>query len=115
MDYSEKRRSRRAKIARPIRVRPSEPRDEHFEEIVASENASREGVYFITRRTSYYLGMRLFVTFPFTNSHDPMSTDYVAEVKRVDKLPNARFGIAVNLVTTVGFSKEAPARTMTRV
>ena len=46
--YAEKRQSRRAKIARTVRVRPSEPRDEHFEDLPISINASKEGIYFKT-------------------------------------------------------------------
>ena len=60
-----KRRSRRAKITKPLRVRPSEPRDEHFEDMPVSVNASKEGIYFHSRRDNYYKGMRVFVTFPF--------------------------------------------------
>ena len=63
-EYSEQRRGRRAKLARTLRVRPSEPRDEHFEDLPLTVNASREGVYFTTRRETYYPGMRVFVTFP---------------------------------------------------
>lgn len=103
--YADQRRSRRAKIARPVRVRPSEPRDDHFEDTPTSVNASREGIYFITRRESYYPGMRVFVTFPFTSAHDPMNCEYVAEVVRVEKLPNSRCGIAIHLLMTVNVSK----------
>jgi hypothetical protein len=102
--YSEHRRYRRAKIAKPLRVRPSEPRDDHFEDLPVSINASKEGIYFHTRRNSYYKGMRLFVTFPFASSHDPMNCEYVAEVVRVEKLANGRFGIAVHLKLTMNYS-----------
>ena len=97
----EKRRSRRAKMARTLRVRPSEPRDEHFEDLTTSTNASKEGIYFTTRRSDYYPGMRAFVTFPFGSPHDPMNREYVAQVMRVDKLPNGRFGVAVQLLMTL--------------
>src|SRR5271169_1258145 len=109
--FAEQRRSRRAKIAKPLRVRPSEPRDEHFEDMPVSVNASKEGIYFHTRRVSYYKGMRVFVTFPFTSAHDPMSCEYVAEVVRVEALPNARFGVALHLLMTVNFNANAnPSR-----
>jgi hypothetical protein len=111
--FPNKRRSRRAKIAKPLRVRPSEPRDEHFEDMPISVNASKEGIFFHTRRTSYYKGMRVFVTFPFTSAHDPMSCEYVAEVVRVEALPNARFGVALHLLMTVNFNSNAnPSRNM---
>jgi hypothetical protein len=112
--YPEKRRSRRAKIAKPLRVRPSEPRDEHFEDMPVSINASKEGIYFHTRRSSYYKGMRVFVTFPFSSAHDPMNCEYVAEVVRVEPLPNARFGVALHLIMTVNYSSSTPPGIVSR-
>jgi PilZ domain len=94
---TDNRRSRRAKIARPVRVRPSEPRDDHFEDIPVSVNASRDGIYFVSRLHSYYPGMRIFVTFPFSSAHDPMNCEYVGQVLRVDKLENGKNGVAVHL------------------
>jgi hypothetical protein len=101
---SELRRGRRAKMARPLRVRPSEPRDDHFEDFPTSANASKHGIYFVSRLANYYKGMRVFVTFPYTSAHDPMNSDYVAEVVRVESLPNNKFGIAVDLKMTVNMT-----------
>ncbi len=113
-DYAEQRRSRRAKIARTVRVRPSEPRDEHFEDLPISVNASKEGIYFTTRRETYYPGMRVFVTFPYSSPHDPMNSEYVAQVVRVEKLPNKKFGVAVHLLMTVNYSASTPGTSRTR-
>jgi hypothetical protein len=112
--YPEKRRFRRAKIAKPLRVRPSEPRDEHFEDLPISINASKEGIFFHTRRSNYYKGMRVFVTFPFASAHDPMNCEYVAEVLRVEPLPNGRFGVALHLLMTVNYGAETPAGIVSR-
>jgi hypothetical protein len=112
--YGDKRRSRRAKIARTLRVRPSEPRDEHFEDLPTSVNASKEGVFFMTRRDKYYVGMRVFVTFPYSSAHDPMNCEYVAKVVRIEKLPNGKFGVAVDLLMTVNYSAGAPKGSLTR-
>lgn len=101
--YTEARKSRRAKIAKPVRVRPSEPRDEHFEDLPTSVNASKEGIYFISRQNGYYKGMRVFVTFPFTSPHDPMNCEYVAEVVRVEELANGKTGVAVHLKMTMNY------------
>ena len=98
---SERRRSRRAKIVRPVRVRPSEPRDEHFEDFPTSVNASREGIYFLTRNEKYYTGMRAFVTFPYVSPHDPMNCEYLAHVVRVEALGAGKFGVAVELLSTM--------------
>jgi hypothetical protein len=100
---SELRRGRRAKLVRPMRVRPSEPRDDHFEDLANSANASKHGIYFISKCPTYYKGMRVFVTFPYS-AHDPMSSEYLAEVVRIDTLPNNRFGIAVDLKMSVNMS-----------
>jgi hypothetical protein len=112
--YPYKRRSRRAKIARTVRVRPSEPKDDHFEDLPISVNASKEGIYFTTRRAAYYPGMRVFVTFPYSSAHDPMNCEYIAQVVRVEKLPNAKFGVAVNLLMTVNYNPGAPKGSLTR-
>jgi hypothetical protein len=112
--YASQRRSRRAKIARPVRVRPSEPRDEHFEDLPISVNASKEGIYFVSRRQAYYPGMRVFVTFPFSSAHDPMNCEYVAEVVRVEKLPNGRSGVAVHLKMTMNYTASTPPNSPTR-
>jgi len=113
--YAEKRRSRRAKIAKPLRVRPSEPRDEHFEDLPISINASKEGIYFHTRRPNYYKGMRLFVTFPFASAHDPMNCEYMAEVVRVENLANGRFGVAVHLKMTMNYSSGGASGSISHV
>jgi len=106
--------SRRAKIAKPVRVRPSEPRDDHFEDIPVSVNASKTGIYFVTRLHSYYPGMRVFVTFPYSSPHDPMNAEYVAQVVRVEKLENGKTGVAVNLKMSMNFSGPGATRSGNR-
>jgi hypothetical protein len=112
--FEDKRRTRRAKIAKPLRVRSSEPRDEHFEDHPVSVNASKDGIFFQTRRKGYYKGMRVFVTFPFSSQHDPMNCEYVAEVVRVEELPNNRFGVALHLLMTVNYTAGGPPGTVSR-
>jgi hypothetical protein len=103
---AEHRRARRAKLARPMRVRPSEPREDHFEDLPNSVNASKHGIYFISKRANYYKGMRVFVTFPYTSAHDPMNSEYLAEVVRIDALPNKKVGVAVDLKMSVNMSSK---------
>ena len=107
---AEKRKSRRAKISKKLRVRPSEPRDEHFEDFPVSTDASKEGIYFHTRRESYYKGMRVFVTFPFSSAHDPMNCEYIAEVVRVNPLAKGKFGVAVHLVMTMNYTPPSASK-----
>jgi hypothetical protein len=97
----EKRISARAKASRMLHVRPSEADVEHFEEITPSSNVSKHGIYFHSHRRTYRMGMRLFITYPFTFENDPMKAEYLAEVVRVDQLEDNRFGVAVRLLMTV--------------
>jgi hypothetical protein len=62
---------------------------------------SKQGIYFQTRLDSYRVGMRLFVTHPFTFENDPMKTEYLAEVVRIEQLPDNKFGVAVRLMMTI--------------
>ena len=101
---SELRRARRAKISKQVRVRPSDPKDDHFEDLPVSANASKHGIYFVSRCSNYYKGMRVFVTFPFTSGHDPMNCEYLAEVVRLEKLPNNKFGVAIDLKLTLNMN-----------
>jgi hypothetical protein len=98
---AEKRLSGRAKLNKLLRVRPSVPCDEHFEDLPMSMNVSKKGLYFHSHCSGYYKGMRLFLTFPYSFVNDPTNCEYLAEVVRVEKLTNNRFGIAVHLIMTV--------------
>jgi hypothetical protein len=84
-----------------LRVRPSEGDAEPFEEILVTVNVSKRGIYFHSHLSNYTQGMRLFVTYPFTFVGDPMKSEYLAEVVRVEELGDTRFGIAIHLLTTI--------------
>ncbi len=76
-------------------MRPSEPRDDQFEDLPISVDASKEGVSNsqLYRLHSYYPGMLVFVTFPYSSPHDPMNCEYVAQVVHIEKLENGKTGI----------------------
>jgi hypothetical protein len=97
----EKRDKGRLKLARSIRVRPSLPGSKVVEEILETLNVSRHGLYFATACSSYYKGMRLFVTYPYSSAHGAINRDYLAKVVRVNRLPNDLYGIAVQFSTTL--------------
>lgn len=101
----ERRRSRRIRIGQPLKIRPSDPRDEHFEELNVTKNVSRDGIYFISEIESYYEGMRLFVTVPYHAPSEPFDQEYLGQVARVERLENRKWGIAVQILTSL--SKQA--------
>jgi hypothetical protein len=97
VDSIEKRTNPRAKLARKLRVRPSDGYENDFEEVATSANVSKRGIYFHTELQNYRVSLRLFVTYPFTSSSDPMGTEWIAEVVRVDQLSGNKRGVAIHL------------------
>ena len=97
---SERRRTRRVRMGQSVRVRPSDPKDVPFDEIATTKNVSRDGVYFLTKRESYYLGMRLFVTLPYHSPVNPLNHEYIGQVARVDDLGDGQRGVAVRLLSS---------------
>jgi hypothetical protein len=89
----ERRGSRRCKITQLMRIRPSDPEKEPFEDLRGTVSVSRSGIYFHTTELGYELGMRLFVTMPYSYNPSSMSREYLAEVVRKDALPNGMTGI----------------------
>jgi|SRR5713226_5653056 len=98
----ERRGSRRCKISQLMRIRPSDPERDHFEDLRSTASVSRGGVYFQTSETGYEVGMRLFVTLPYSNDPSAMCREYVGEVVRVDPLSNGLTGIGVKLLMEMG-------------
>jgi PilZ domain len=105
---TERRASRRCKITQLMRIRPSDPEKDHFDDIRGTLSVSRSGVYFQTSEPAYEIGMRLFVTLPY--SYDPMSLnrEFLAEVVRRDSLPTAMFGIGLKILMEMGMSQPTP-------
>src|SRR5258708_30494612 len=95
---SERRGSRRCKINQLMRIRPSDPEKEHFEDLRASTSVSRSGVAFHTSETGYELGMRLFVTMPYSRDPAAINREYLAEVVRLEKLTNTMIAVRIKLL-----------------
>ena len=97
----ERRRKIRTKIPRMIRVRPSEPTSEEFDEILPTINASRNSVYFVPQGGIFALNMRVFVTFPYASDPGSINQEFLGKVTRVDKLPGDKQGVAVELLMPI--------------
>ena len=100
--HTERRGSRRCKINQLMRIRPSDPEREHFEDLRGTTSVSRSGVAFHTSETGYEVGLRLFVTMPY--SRDPMAInrEYLAEVVRLDAMPNGLTSVGIKLLMEMG-------------
>jgi PilZ domain len=99
---SERRTSRRCKITQLMRIRPSDPEKDHFDDMRGTLSVSRSGVYFQTSEPAYEVGMRLFVTMPYSQDPAAMNREYLAEVVRKDVLVNGMNGIGLKLLMEMG-------------
>jgi len=98
----ERRGNRRCKITQLMRIRPSDPNLDHFEDLRGSASVSRSGVYFKSSEPGYEVGMRLFVTMPYSQDPASMNREYLAEVVRRDVLPTGMFGIGFKILMEMG-------------
>jgi PilZ domain len=99
---TERRGSRRCKITQLMRIRPSDPERDPFDDIRGTLSVSRSGVFFQSSVTTYEVGMRLFVTMPYSKEPASMSHEYLAEVVRRDPLPNGLFGVGFKILMEMG-------------
>ncbi len=97
----ERRKKIRTKIPRMIRVRPSEPTLEDFDEILPTLNAARNSVYFVPQNGIFALNMRVFVTYPYASDPGSINQEFLGAVTRVDKLPGDKQGVAVELLMPI--------------
>lgn len=104
--YTERRGSRRCKITQLMRVRPSDPNKEHFEDLRGSVSVSRSGVFFQSSEPGYEVGMRLFVTMPYSKDPALMAREYLAEVVRRDVLPTGMYGVGFKILMELGIQHQ---------
>jgi hypothetical protein len=102
---TERRGSRRCKITQLMRIRPSDPEKNPFEDLRGTLSVSRSGVFFHTSETSYEVGMRLFVTMPYSKDPVAMNREYLAEVVRKDALPTGMNGVGLKILMEMGLQQ----------
>jgi|ERR1700683_1649641 hypothetical protein len=91
---AERRREKRARVSKPVYVKPIQAESSDFEEVRTMKDFSRSGLYFTTERPSYSAGMQLYVV-PAVGC---LNFEYVGQVVRVDELPGGEYGVAVHVL-----------------
>jgi hypothetical protein len=99
--YKERRGNRRCKITQLMRIRPSDPNLDHFEDLRGSSSVSRSGVYFQSSEKNYQVGMRLFVTMPYSQEPTSINREYLAEVVRKEALPTGMVGVGFKFLMEI--------------
>jgi len=102
LSHTERRGSRRCKITQLMRIRPSDPSKDRFEDMRGSVSVSRSGIFFQSSERGYEVGMRLFVTMPYSQDPASIAREYLAEVVRRDVLPTGMFGIGIKILMEMG-------------
>ena len=102
LSNTERRGSRRCKITQLMRIRPSDPNRDRFEDMRSSLSVSRSGIFFQSSERGYEVGMRLFVTMPYSQDPASIAREYLAEVVRRDVLPTGMFGIGMKILMEMG-------------
>jgi len=94
----ERRRKGRLRLPRVVRVRPSEPGITDFDDVLPTQNAALDSVYFISKNRRYKEGMRVFITFPYSDAPGSINQESLGKVVRVDELDHGRRGIAIQIL-----------------
>jgi hypothetical protein len=94
----ERRRKGRLRVPRVVRVRPSEPGVSDFDDILPTRNAALDSVYFVSKNRGYKEGMRVFITFPYSDTPGSINQESLGKVVRVDELDHGRRGIAIQIL-----------------
>ena len=61
-------------------------------------NTTRDSVYFASKNSSYMEGMRVFITFPYSDAPGSLNRESLGQVLRVDDLGQGRRGIAIKIL-----------------
>jgi PilZ domain-containing protein len=104
---TERRGTRRCKITQLMRIRPSDPEKDHFDDMRGTLSVSRSGVYFQTSEPGYEIGMRLFLTLPYSQAPMSLNREYLAEVVRRNPLSTGMFGIGLKILMEMGVQQPA--------
>ena len=95
---SERRHRRRAPIAALLRVRGTNITDaENPDEISTTIDVSRAGLLFLTRSSSYRPGMKVAVTFPYSNAPSAIHAEQSGHVVRTVEMCDGLRAVAISL------------------
>jgi hypothetical protein len=108
----ERRRARRTKVALRARLQPYNQGAHIPEEIRPTENVSRDGLYFTTKRPSYAVHLHLYVACPYSGSQSDRERE-VARVVRVEPQPDGQWGVAVLFVRSICFHRSTASTSET--
>ncbi len=93
-----------------MRIRPSDPERDHFDDMRGTLSVSRSGVFFHSSESKYQIGMRLFVSMPYSQDAAATNREYLAEVVRRDVLTTGMYGIGIKILMELGLQQNSSYR-----
>lgn len=109
----ERRRARRLKVTLRAHLQPYNQRAHIPEEIRATVNVSRDGLYFTTNRPTYDVHQHLYIACPYSGSLSERERE-VARVVRVDPRSDGQWGVAVLFVRSTCYHRSPASTTEAR-
>jgi len=86
----------RLKVSLPTHIRPFDTRFAQLEDVGQVVNFNRDGLYFTTGMSHYFVGMRLILTFPFGNVS--AHRKFLGSVVRLEDRESGNRGVALRLL-----------------
>lgn len=90
----ERRRRRRAKISAQLHISTAGT-SKPFEEVSMTVDVSRDGLLFTSDHSDYFKGQTLDITFPYSRTQTTMDKPQRADIVRVTKHSDGKYGVAV--------------------
>jgi len=94
--WRQPRRRERLSVSLPTHIRPFDPRFGEIEDVGHVVNFNRDGLYFTTGMSHYFVGLRLIVTFPFGKA--ALHRKFLASVVRTEDAGSGHRGVALRLL-----------------
>lgn len=91
------RRRKRIKLSLAVHVRPFDARLIKVEDVGEVVDFSKDGLFFVTCMPHYSVGMRLILTFPFSDAASA-HRKFLGTVVRLVERPGGQWGVAVRFL-----------------
>jgi hypothetical protein len=91
------RRRKRVEVSLPVHLCAFDARFRDIEDVGEVADFTRDGLYFTTFMTHYFVGMRLMVTFPY-GEKAVAHRKYLGSILRMEDLGDGKSGVAVKFL-----------------
>jgi hypothetical protein len=62
------------------------------------KNAALDSVYFVSKNRRYKQGLRVFITYPYSDEPGSINREFLGKVVRIEELDHGRRGITIQML-----------------